>query len=893
MSDYGKAGVIQRRRQLNSIQNKIGHKVSFLAFKAVIIAVAAVTIMGAACAVGVFKGVLASAPDIGNIDVTPSGYSTFVYDVQGNQTAKLVSTDSNRIPVAMAQVPENLQHAFVAIEDERFYQHNGIDIKGIIRAGVNGVTSGNFDQGASTITQQLIKNNVFTQWASGETFTEKVKRKIQEQYLAVELEKNMSKEDILINYMNSINLGQNTLGVQAAALRYFSKDVSTLNLSECAVIAAITQNPSRYNPISRPEKNAERREKVLDKMLELGFITQEEHDQAMEDDVYSRIQEVDTKTTDDTINSYFVDALTDDVLADLTAMGYTETQAYTLLYSGGLKIYSTQDSDIQRICDSVCMDESNFPADTKWYLNYRLTIQRASGDIENVSTEMFRQYYKEVKGSSYNLIYNSQDSAYEDIEAYKENVMRSGDTVQAETVSLTPQPQISFTIENQSTGEVLAMIGGRGAKNASRTLNRATDTKRQPGSTFKIVSTYAPALDAAGLTLATVQIDQPFSYNNGRPVKNADGKFRGITSLREGIRDSVNIVAVKTLTQITPQLGFEYLKNFGFTTLVESRKGSDGLVYSDIQQALALGGLTDGVTNEELNAAYACIANGGVYNKPRLYTKIVDHDGNVIVDNTQPETRRVLKETTAWLLTSAMQDVVNGGTGARCNFGTTAIAGKTGTTSSYNDSWFAGYTTYYTGTSWAGYDNNVNLTSTDEKNLAKNIWRKCMEQIHAGLPSTRFPAPPAGIVAANVCHSSGKIPVAGLCDGDVRTEYFAEGTVPQTTCDVHYQGYLCAVDHCTATEVCPFKYWGVLTKLPQEDPSVLSGSSTTVVATDENGNPVFVTAGSQTCHHNAAFFATPGYENIISQEQAALAASGSQITADYNNAQQAGEEPIG
>ncbi|MCR5304635.1 MAG: PBP1A family penicillin-binding protein [Lachnospiraceae bacterium] len=901
MSNYGKNGLIQRRRQLNSLQTKFGRKASLIAFEAAVLFLTAAIIMGCACGVGIFKGILASAPDIGNIDVTPSGYSTFVYDVQGNQTAKLVSTDSNRIPVAMSQVPENLCNAFVAIEDERYYQHNGIDIKGIIRAGVNGITSGNFDQGASTITQQLIKNNVFTQWASGETFTEKVKRKIQEQYLAVELEKTMSKEDILINYMNSINLGQNTLGVQAAALRYFNKDVSTLNLSECAVIAGITQNPSRYNPISHPEKNAERRERVLNKMLDLGFITQAEYDEAINDDVYSRIQEVDTKTTDDTINSYFVDALTDDVLNDLIAIGYTETQAYTLLYSGGLKIYSTQDSDIQKICDSVCMDESNFPADTKWYLNYRLTLERANGEEENVSTEMFRNYYKGVKGSSYNLIYSSQDDAYADIEAYKADILGSGDKVVAENISMTPQPQISFTIEDQATGEVLAMVGGRGAKNASRTLNRATDTKRQPGSTFKIVSTYAPALDSAGMTLADVQIDQPYSYNNGKPVKNADGKFRGLTTLREGIRDSVNIVAVKTLTQITPQLGFEYLRNFGFTTLVESRKSSDGTVYSDIQQALALGGLTDGVTNEELNAAYACIANNGVYIKPRLYTKIVDHDGNVVVDNTEPDTRRVLKETTAWLLTSAMQDVVNAGTGVRCNFGTTAIAGKTGTTSSYNDSWFAGYTTYYTATSWAGYDNNVDLTSSDEKNLAKNIWRKCMEQIHAGLPSTHFPAAPAGIVAANVCHYSGKRPVAGLCDADLRTEYFAEGTVPQTSCDVHYQGYLCAVDGCTATEMCPFKHWGVLLKLPQEDPSVLAGSSTTVMATDENGNPVFVTAGSQTCHHNAAFFATPGYENTIAQEQAALAASGSNITADLQQAQpaaqipqaQEGGEPVG
>lgn len=895
--NYGKRGVRERQKALNATSKKWSRKIGFTFIQIFLIALIGIAIIGASAGIGVFKGVIATAPDIGNIDVTPSGFSTFVYDIEGNQTAKLVSTDSNRIPVTIDMVPKNLQNAFVAIEDSRFYEHNGIDIKGIIRAGVVGLRNiaagGTFTEGASTITQQLLKNNVFTDWTSEDSLADRVKRKIQEQYLALELEKVMDKDTILINYMNTINLGQNTLGVQAASLRYFNKSVSDLTLSECAVIAGITKNPSRYNPITHPDKNAERREKVLDDMLEQGFISQQEHDEALEDDVYSRIQIADSENEDTSVNTYFVDALTDDVLEDLIAAGYNETQAYTLLYSGGLKIYSTQDPAIQRICDEVYSDESNYPANVKWYLNYELTVEKSDGSRENYSTEMFRSYWKDNRSSSYNLIYADKDSAYQDIEDYKNAVMSAGDEVFGENVTLIPQPQVSFVIEDQATGYVVAMEGGRGAKSGSRTLNRATDAKRQPGSTFKIVSTYAPALDSAGLTLATVMNDAPFNYSTGRPVANWYGEqYRGLSSLRDGIRDSMNIVAVKTLTQITPQLGYDYLVNFGFTTLVDHLE-INGKVYSDIQQTLALGGITKGVTNEELNAAYACIANGGTYIKPKLYTKVVDHDGNIILDNTQPQAKRVIKETTAFLLTDAMVDVVTSGTGGSVNFGNMAIAGKTGTTSDYNDVWFTGYTPYYTATTWAGYDNNVKL-SGDEKNLAKKLWRAVMSRIHEDLPSQSFTVP-TGIVTATVCSRSGKLPIAGLCDGTLRTEYFAEGTVPTETCDVHYAGMVCQYSNLPACEGCPFKAEGILELTPIEDVSLQSGSTTTSQVVGPDGNVTTVTNEAQTtnmCPHNAEFFADPNYEAVINAQRDEMnqrAAAAAQAAAQA--AQDAAQQP--
>lgn len=885
--NYSKKGIKERQKSLHASSHKWSKKLLLAVMNLMVLGILAIGVIGASAGIGVFKGIIDTAPSIENIDVTPTGFSTFVYDLEGNQIGKLIAQDSNRIPVAKDMIPENLAHAFVSIEDERFYEHNGIDIKGIIRAAYVGISNGfHFTEGASTITQQLLKNNVFTNWTKEDGFMDKIKRKIQEQYLAIELTKTMSKDDVLVNYMNTINLGQNTLGVQAASLRYFNKSVNTLTLSECAVIAGITQNPSKFNPISHPDNNAQRREKVLNNMLEQGYITQTEYDEAMADDVYSRIQIVNAEVEEDSVNTYFVDALTDDIMEDLMATGnYTETQAYTLLYSGGLKIYATQDPHVQEICDEAFSNEENYPEGTRWQLSYELTTQDSNGNFKNYSTEMYRQYFKEMD-SSFNLLYSSQEAAYDAIEQYKAAVMEPSEEVYGENITLTPQPQVSIVIEDQSTGYVVAMVGGRGQKEASRTLNRATDSKRQPGSTFKIVAVYAPALDSAGLTLATVMNDAPFNYANGRPVNNWWGsEYRGLNSLRTGIAQSMNIIAVKTLTQITPQLGFDYLKNFGFTTLVEREEitvGGKTQVFSDIQQSLALGGITKGVTNEELTAAYAAIANGGTYIKPKLYTKVLDHDGNVILDNTAPQSRQVIKETTAWLLTDAMVDVVTSGTGASVNFGNMAIAGKTGTTSDYNDVWFSGYTPYYTASVWTGYDNNAKLQKGNgERNLAKKLWRAVMSKVHEDLPSQSFQVP-SGIVTATVCSQSGKLPIPGLCDGTLKTEYFAEGTVPTESCDVHYQGMVCPYSNLPSCDTCPFKVEGVLTMTPVEDPSLQQGSGTEAPAmatqevTNEDGTVSTITVpqtAQKTCIHTAEYMAQPGIETIIEQQRGEMAAA--------------------
>ena len=401
--NYGKKSTARKEKELTSKGTMVRKKFSVIFCKTLLICFFLAAVVGICAGIGIFKGIIDSAPDIDDIDASPTGQLSTVLDDEGNEIATLVTSGTNRDPVTIDKMPINLQHAFVAIEDERFYDHNGIDIKGIIRAGFKGIASGfHFHQGASTITQQLLKNNVFTDWTSEDSMADKFERKIQEQYLAIQLEKRESKNWILENYLNTINLGQNTLGVQAASKRYFNKDVSDLTLSECAVIAAITKSPTKYNPITNPDNNASRRKEVLDNMLDQGYISQEEHDEALEDNVYDRIQIVDNSTSSTAnVNSYFVDTLTDQVMDDLiNELGYTETQAFNALYGGGLTIYSTQNTNLQQICDDEVNNLDNYNGQVEYSFSYRLSIQKADGTLQNYSEQTMLTYYREKTGNN-------------------------------------------------------------------------------------------------------------------------------------------------------------------------------------------------------------------------------------------------------------------------------------------------------------------------------------------------------------------------------------------------------------------------------------------------------------------------------------------------------------
>ncbi len=806
----------------------------------------------------------ATAPDIDTICVSPTESATYICDQDGNYLRKLTLAGSNRDIVTLDEIPDSLQKAMIAIEDERFYEHGGIDLHGIARAFLTGIANGSFSEGASTITQQLIKNSVFTDWTQESSFTERFRRKVQEQYLALQLEDRISKDEILEDYLNTINLGAGCYGVQSAARRYFGKDVSELSVSESAVLAAIPQNPSRYNPITNPEENSARRAVVLRYMTEQGYLSESERETALSDDVYARVQAFDATYDDSEIYSYYEDALIEQAIDALTEKkGYSPEQAYRAVYSGGLRIFSAQDASLQQICDEEFSDPANFPEGTEFGIDYALSVSDADGQVAHYGSESLRSFVRENLDSSFDLLCASRDEAQGYADAFREYILETtatntpeddsngntseksgedsennsdgdsdkdsngnaaensgedsennGATVLGERLTLSPQPQASLVLIDQSTGLVRALVGGRGEKTASLTLNRATETTRQPGSTFKILTAYAPAIDAFGKTLATLYQNEHYKYEDGTPVSNWDiTDYSGTVTIREAILRSINVIAVKCITEISPRVGYEYARKLGISTLQESYTSADGSHSSDIVQPLALGGITQGVTNLELCAAYAAIANQGVYRTPKFFTKILDRQGNVLIDQTdaltepvnsstaakttsaarlapgetQKDNTRVLSESTAFLLTDAMKDVVNAPDGTAygaITAGTQPVAGKTGTTSNYKDIWFVGYTPFYTCCVWGGYDNNRDLPlASTYHTYNKVLWSAVMNRVHEGIATSDFPIPRT-VEPVTLCRESHLPAVPGGCM-ETYVEYFAVGTEPQKTCSLH------------------------------------------------------------------------------------------------------------
>ncbi|RGY97132.1 transglycosylase domain-containing protein [Clostridium sp. AM58-1XD] len=845
--NYGKYATEQKIKSMNSRGRKYFSKLCFSLVKTVFILCLFAGLIGASVGFGMIRGIIDDAPEINMESIVPSGYATTIYDSSGALTDTLVKSGSNREEATYEELPENLINAFIAIEDSRFWSHNGIDLRSITRAAV-GVLTNDYKGGGSTITQQLIKNNVL-KGGNEKSWGAKIERKIQEQYLALQLTKSMDRKLILTNYLNTINLGNNTLGVKVAAKRYFNKEVSDLTLSECAVIAGITQSPQKLNPISGREENEKKRKIILQYMVDQGLITKQEQEEALADNVYDRIQDVDLVSKENsTPYSYFTDELTYQVKdALMEKLGYSETQAYNLLYSGGLQIYTTQDPRIQSIVDEEVNNPENYTV-AKYSIEYRLSITHADGTTEHFSEEDIKKYHKNVLGETrYDGLYPTEEAAQADIDGYKAWLLKEGDEIIGERVHKTLQPQVSFVIMDQATGEVKAISGGRGEKTDSLTLNRACDTPRQPGSTFKVITAFAPALDTCGSTLGTVYYDAPFTVGTKTFSNWYSQGYLGYSSIREGIIYSMNIVAVRCLMEtVSPQLGIEYAKNFGITTLTPE----------DVTAASALGGLTKGVTNLELTSAFASIANGGVYTKPVFFTKILDHNGKVLISN-EPETKRVLKDSTAFLLTDAMAESMQSNrkfsrsgisvssTSTRAALTNMSAAGKSGTTTANNDIWFVGYTPYYTAGVWGGCDNNQKLidkatgTNNGGTSFHKDIWRKIMTRVHEGMSDPGFPVPDS-IETAEICRKSGKLAVSGVCSADPRgsavyTEYFAKGSVPTEVCSNHVRATVCAESGKLPTPYCPEKTTGIFMNIPAGE-------------TAETDDSVFALPGTCTIH---------------------------------------------
>ena len=681
-----------------------------------------------ACAglVALYAYIAAIAPPLSEDLVSPHTFRSSVRDDAGQEILYIAGEESNRVYIRLDAIPKHLRDAFIAIEDERFYSHPGVDLQGIARALVKNIAAGSLAQGASTITQQLIKNNVFS-GVPETTPLEKIERKLQEQYLAFALERRHDKNWILEKYLNTINLGAGTWGVQTAAQRYFSKDASELTLSESAVIAAITRNPTVYNPLKHPEKNRERQLLVLSQMLNAGFLTQEQYNAAVQEDPYLNLKEG-SWDAEIPIFSWFDDAALTQVVRDLSdKFRITESDAWDMLYHDGLTIETTQNTKLQEICEQE--------------------VNNISGDSD----------------------------------------------FQATVVLIDP-----------STGAVKAIVGGRGEKQASLVWNRAISSPRQPGSTFKIAGEFAVALDDGIDTLGTIYDDAPTSYTGGSAIRNASGQFQGHMTVRAAITQSINTVALRCFQKVGVRRVWDQLNKFGFRHLDLDQ---------DYTEALALGGTFGGVTNLELTAAYAAIANGGQYTEPYYYTRVLDIDGNVLLEK-NPIWNRVLSVNTATLLTSAMESVMWEGTGVDARFPGPALAGKSGTTSDRKDLWFIGYSTACVCGVWNGYDNPK---YQEDSAVAKAMWKAVMTRVNEILPGRAEFSGGDDLEWARICTKCGKLAVDGLCNhtiqGDMtHMEIFSPGFAPVEYCDCHTTLRLCAESGELAGEECPEIYTQVYLK---------------------------------------------------------------------------------
>ncbi|MBE6712667.1 MAG: PBP1A family penicillin-binding protein [Ruminococcaceae bacterium] len=638
----------------------------------------------------------------------------------------------NRMWVAYEEMPEDLINAFVSIEDKRFFTHKGVDMKRTIGAILQFAT-GNDSYGGSTITQQLIKN------VTGDDDVT-IQRKIQEILRALNLESKRSKEEILENYLNTIYLSKGCYGVSAAAYEYFGKEVSELTLVECASLASIPQNPSRFDPISHPENNDERRDTVLNEMyyntnIDKTYTIEEIRAAKKEELVLARGEEQKIST----VHSWFVDTLIFDIIDDLQATyNYDEQTAKNLLYSGGLKIYATIDRNLQSKVDAIYANDANFPS--------------------------------------------------------------HGTGVQV---------QSAVTVIDHSTGKIVAIHGGRGEK-GPLDFNRATMAHRQPGSSIKPLSAYSVALEKGLINYSTVFDDTPFKMEPSGYVwpNNHNKLYEGLVTVSHAVRNSKNTIAVKVVDLLGTKTSYDFLKNkFRLSTLVPS----------DMDYApLALGGFTEGVTNRDMTAAYAAIANNGVYNKPKTYLKVLDSADNIILDNTYSSSEVILSEDTCAVMTKLLEEVVTSGTGTAVTLRRKInVAGKTGTTSDSKDLYFCGYTPYYTAAVWVGYDKPKSLygfTAGQRTTTASTyLWDQVMTAIHediiaAGNVKKFSDDLTKSLVTRSYCKDSGLL-VGGNCSHDPRggrtaTGFYTRSNMPSGTCSTHVLVPYCNETGCIAGPNC-------------------------------------------------------------------------------------------
>ena len=667
----------------------------------------------------------------------------------------------NRIWANLDQIPKNLQNAVVAIEDKRFYTHKGVDWHGTARAILSTLFGGSV-QGGSTITQQLVKN------VTGDN-QNTVKRKVTEIYRALDLEKRYEKDEILEAYLNEVYFGHSCYGVVTAAMTYFDKDVSELTLAECASLVAITNNPSLYDPIEAGwsrENNRERQLLVLRAMLEQEKISQEEYDAAKAEDILFA-------------NGYTISGKYVGSDSGKTA---DNTDGDTAADTGGgseqLPSDETEDkprkSSQSYFTDAVIDDVAAALVE-----KYGLTdiTDPQTGEVTTASEQGVNMVY----GKGYK-IYTTQNPNYqaiaEEICSDTANLPYTTNYTNGYGETETEQLQVGMTVVDPYTGYVVAMVGGAGIKEVARGWNWATSA-RQCGSAIKPISVYAPALDDGTINGASSIDDYPVMVlNNTAYPKNANGRYMGLTPLHTAIARSTNTCAVRVVQEYGTGRSYDFMTNrLGFTTLT----------YQDSQQVgnMGLGGLDRGVTTEEMAAAFGAFANEGVYTAPRTYTRVEDPDGNVILEN-EAKSSVAMKDTTAALMNSLLQEVVSAGTGYEGRISGMHVAGKTGTTNNDQDRYFVGYTPYYSCAVWVGYAHNQRIVASG--NPAASMWQKVMSRIHEGLADKDFFSC-SGLTRVSVCADSGLLATdscAEDCRGSrVYSALVAADNAPSAYCNMH------------------------------------------------------------------------------------------------------------
>ena len=870
-----------------------------------------------------FVNILTTAPEIDPYSIN-SGFeeTSLIFDKDKNLLEK-VETAEYRTFVKLNKVPQFLKDAFISIEDERFYEHPGVDPKGILSSLYENFKAGGVVRGASTITQQLIKNTFLS---NEQTLT----RKLKEIYLALNLETKLSKDQILESYLNMISLGQNSYGVQEASRTYFSKNVDEINIAQAALLAGIVKGPNIYQPFYRVSplkfdeatmrkigeteilgekyilvfntKSVQRQKVILKKMLELGKINQTEYNEAINFDVVASLKPSAKKETE--ITSYATDYVKNQVVEDLMEKyQITKQKAQERLFTGGLRIYSTIDTKVQKDLDEVNrnfngillgdlkrykapllvdrnLDKAGNIVDKDGNLVYYkkenlltddgyLFIPKgefsinANGDLAITSSRILAykkstdiQDYYTIDGSKNLLTHRVGGLAVPD--AYYLRQARHSLIIKAEffekndkfykvnetgNLFINPeyfynnktglvQPQSATVIMDYKTGHIVAMIGGRDVK-GSRILNRATDTARQPGSSMKPLAVYLPALDN-GFTAASPILDIPMITADGKVwPNNVYTGFKGITTLRESLIYSINVSSARTLKKIGIPTSIKYLKKLGIIN--EDNPSKDNFVQSSENKthndenlaSLALGGMTKGVSPLDMTAAYSAIANDGVYNEPIIYTKVLDKDGNIVLEK-EAKQRRVVSPQIAYVMKDILRSTAYEHTGKNAIIKGQASAGKTGTTDYNADFWFVGFTNYYAAATWMGND-SPKITITQNSWLAAKLWGHIMTKIHQDKESKPQFAEPDGIVKAYVCTKSGKKPNQ-FCSSDprgvVREEIFAKGTEPTETCKVHVALEVNSSNNKLATEFTPeeLKITKVFTALnPAYKPSEHNG----------------------------------------------------------------------